>query len=275
MARVIPSRKILAAAAVTIALVALSLPANAFHNPGPVAATTQLNGNGWISYRFDVAAPTDVDVEVEVVLNNAPAGGGGAWLMKSNGQLIGALALAPTYGGGTQVHVQLADPVGTVVSQQSGGINSLMGGAMGFRPLPAGQYIAVMLGASAGGPPTVRGTIYGNANVTVANKTTGNAFWYYDPDFRGLANVAVSQAPARAQAIVAGSVSQAIAGKLFGWFGNSLQPTMLSYDDASGHHMGGNFFMGAAPGNYKFNVDLTVGLAITGVWSFGGDVTLA
>lgn len=271
------------------------IPAEAFHDPPiPLLDTVTLAGSGYAAWR--VLAPEGARLDLES--QGRPVEGArqvaeGMWFLRPGSLSVRAALLGAswTYGGVTQLHVQLPEPVGVVLSQSGGGFTA-GGTAVGVPTDAAGEWMLVAFTAVDGDwAGALR--LYGGGGAAVLARTTGPAFLHREPDFRGQANALATlpQGPDRqveAKAMVGASVSDVVAGRLFGAFAGSyaLGDLAMGYDGPDGAHDGATFypFHGAPAGDYRFRVDhnydawdnflLCAECESPHVWAAGADVAL-
>lgn len=279
-----------------LALAALPIPAGAFHNPGvPLLDTAALAGDGYAAWRVSAPNGTKLSFEVLVTPQDSRMVGLGLWMLRADdlGVRLAIIGGSWTYGGITQLHVQLPDPLGTVLSSTKGGPSGTEGTAVDVVTHEAREWILLAIGATDGG---LSGTVsvYGGAGAELRGRTTGSAFLHREPDFKGLVNayavLPVRNAQVFAKAVRDGAVSEPVQGRLFGMFAGSSSSTgelQMGYDGPDGAHDGQTFypFHGAAPGSYRFRLDHNVDYYDTGplcgfdcenphVWAYGADVAL-
>lgn len=266
-------------------MVAPALPA--FHNPAePLISTTPMAaGGGWAATTVTFSGNGLLWGEIQGDLSaGTEMYSLGVWLLNSNNQLMGAF-VATGWGGGTELHIQTIDPVGTLIDIRGGSLAGLGGAAGGFG-LPAGTYTVVLVGAIAGGTFSNGAfNIYASGSTVSASTSGSDAFLHRDPDFEGLANVFLNPAATvRAKVIVDASVTQTVEGRLFGLFqalsGNVFVSTaVISYQgpSTSGSLSSIYFMHGEPSGDYTFNIDLNVdatGLVAPAIWVMGAGVNL-
>ena len=261
-----------AAALLALAVLPLTLPASAFHNPHDAAVfvTHSFSGPGWVAHRFHVAGSTELQIETTAG-GTGPVADGFALYDGAGVLLAGGVGIA--WGAGFQVRVA-SDLAGLDVRQgASGGADgrSILELVCPFACF-VGDYTLVLYAAGMG---TVGATVRVDGATLLASTSGAGAFLYAHHEFDGPAVAHANVLLESAYAGVAAEKTVTATGRLVGAFVafHLLEPTMEV--DAPSGTRACTCFMGDpadGPGTYTFRY--TTASAEDGIWLVGADVTM-
>lgn len=256
-------------------LSAVLLPASAQPPPPPfelppLIQTQPLPGIGTLAFRFSVPEGGEFAVSLESEFAGASILGDGLWLFDSEFQMILGVWGTGIGGGPLEYHVEAPEPIGIILDRRapsSGGIGggfTLLGSGV-----PAGQYI-VFIGAVADGTfISGSGALYGGEGTDLISTGGGpGGFIHREADFRGLN--ALVDLGLRTKAIVGAAVEEnidrpALFGE-FSYFGDA-EIARLTVDGPQGSVSAfGHYFALDPPGDYRFVIDLDLGIGNLYVW---------
>lgn len=270
-------------------LVAAALPAGAAEPALSVVADDTLAGGAWAAYRVRVPAGSQVGYDIQPTMKDARRSVASAWLLKADGSLASYYLTTGFSGRTTERHVQLPGGGGVIMSERSGGMNGPGGLGGGWQFNTPGEYILLHV-ATSDAAVSSRLQLSTTDGVELLATTLGRrTFVYSEIDFRGTANVTVSEpcilnfSPLcpKAKALVQQELTAPVAGRLFGNFiATALDPVLVhgyqgpaSSDSATGSS--GIIVTNKPSGPYRFTVDANIAVhPLSGLAVWGADVEL-
>lgn len=261
--------------------------ATAFHDPAvPLVEDDSFDGGAWVAYRVVVPAGSEVHYDIETTMKDARRNATSAWLLKADGS-VASYIVVTGFGAHRERHVELPGE-GVIMTERSGGMKGPGGLGGGWRFNTPGEYILVHV-ATSDASVSSRLRLYATDGVELLAKTTGQrTFVYADSDFRGTANVIVSEPCIQnfsplcpnVKVLTQQALTESVTHRLFGSFQSVLTQVLVSgYEGPASSRsvIGPNstLFTNEPPGTYRFTVDAYVAthpLSALAVW--GADVEL-
>lgn len=274
-----------------LVVAALTAPAAAFHGSTlPTLSSDSLPNHGAVSYRFTVPQDAEVEIEIETSYEDTNLIGDGFWLFSGSGQSLMSFMSTTMIGGGTEVHLELPDPIGVVQDVRPEPQSFGSGGAL-FMQLDAGTYVVTVGAVSDGTLADGKVSLFAEqGSLLIKRVVSTGGFAFNEADFQGTTVLVDTGrgAPifvpgplfidptARPLVMANASTAVSIARSLYGWFGgfNLVQQTTVvgPQGTSSGDQ---HIFEGAPAGNYSFTVDLTASVPGGRIWAWGLDPATA
>ena len=207
-----------------LAVVASTMPASAFHDPGlPVLAEADLVNGGWARFELEAQEGATLDVEVEAEFDDAGTAYIADWLLLEGGS--GSSLLRASGGEGTRI---VTPVTGVAYEEESTTFSGGVGSAGTYFGLPAGPMTVIVAAATDSGTMDGDLTIAGDGIEVVSSNSGGGVVAAgaegFDPALHvrgpgGLVEVAAD-----------GSVGIETDVPLFAWFVANHDVASVRYD---------------------------------------------